>query len=169
MGKGFKKHLSNGCLHCEGVSKHHVYWNKGDLSLDGKSGFPPRWMSVMFDDKMHYCKNKLVIEKYKKEVSEFQISMEISKKTKNIENYKILETKDYFKKDIDQLLEIRNEYGYTREECLIFDEGVKAHFCDDENEFKEFLNDYKDYDCFRDMKIKCVLKTINERLAIILI
>jgi hypothetical protein len=66
LGDGFTKHLSNGCMHCEGEAKHRVYFNEGPED----SVFPPRYMSVMFDDGMHYCKNKLEIEKYKDLVSE---------------------------------------------------------------------------------------------------
>jgi len=63
LGNGFTKHLSNGCLHCEGDVKHRVYHVNASEPRFG--GFPARWMSVMFDDGMHYCKNKLEIEKYK--------------------------------------------------------------------------------------------------------
>jgi len=63
LGKGFTKHLSNGCLHCEGESKHHVYHVNASEPRYG--GFPARWMAVMFDDGMSYCKDKLQIEKMK--------------------------------------------------------------------------------------------------------
>lgn len=63
LGKGFTKHLSNGCLHCEGEIKHYTYFHKGNNEIDYKTD--PRYMSQMFDDGMHYCKDKLVIEKFK--------------------------------------------------------------------------------------------------------
>ncbi len=62
LGQGFTKHLSNGCLHCEGESKHHTYHVNASSPKYG--GFPARWMSQMFDDKMHYCKDKLQIGKF---------------------------------------------------------------------------------------------------------
>jgi hypothetical protein len=65
LGKGFTKHLSNGCLHCEGQEKHHIYFNSASDRISKKMGFKPRYMSVMFDDGMSYCKDKLEIEKYK--------------------------------------------------------------------------------------------------------
>lgn len=62
LGKGFTKHLSNGCLHCEGQEKHTTYYHKGNNERNYKT--EPRWMSQMFDDGMHYCKDKLQIEKF---------------------------------------------------------------------------------------------------------
>lgn len=63
LGKGFTKHLSKGCLNCEGESKHNVY--HVNASSPAYGGFPARYMSVMFDDGMSYCKNKLEVNKYK--------------------------------------------------------------------------------------------------------
>jgi len=63
LGEGFTKHLSKGCLNCEGTEKHRVY--QVNASKPSEGGFPARYMSVMFDDGMSYCKDKLVIEKYK--------------------------------------------------------------------------------------------------------
>ena len=59
LGKGFTKHLSNGCLHCEGEEKHRVYYVNASKPSEG--GFRARYMSQMFDDGMHYCKDKLQI------------------------------------------------------------------------------------------------------------
>lgn len=63
LGKGFTKHLSKGCLNCEGEEKHFVYFVNASEPQYG--GFPARYMSKMFDDGMSYCKDKLEIEKYK--------------------------------------------------------------------------------------------------------
>lgn len=63
LGKGFTKHLSNGCLHCEGSEKHRVYFVNASKPSEG--GFPARYMSIMFDDGMRYCKDKLQIERFK--------------------------------------------------------------------------------------------------------
>ena len=63
LGIGFIKHLSKGCLHCEGEDKHRVYYVNASLPSEG--GFPTRFMSSMFDDNMSYVKTKLEIEKYK--------------------------------------------------------------------------------------------------------
>ena len=66
LGNGFTKHISNGCLHCEGSEKHRVYYVNSSPPNEG--GFPARYMSQMFDDGMSYCKDKLQIEKFKNEV-----------------------------------------------------------------------------------------------------
>lgn len=66
LGNGFTKHLSNGCLHCEGSEKHRVYFVNASEPQYG--GFPARYMSSMFDDGMSYCKDKLQIEMFKNEV-----------------------------------------------------------------------------------------------------
>lgn len=63
LGKGFTKHLSNGCLNCEGETKHRVYYVNASKPHEG--GFPARFMSVMFDDGMSYTKDKLQINKFK--------------------------------------------------------------------------------------------------------
>ena len=63
LGKGFTKHLSCGCLHCEGSEKHRVYFVNASNPSEG--GFPARHMSIMFDDGMSYCKDKLQIERFK--------------------------------------------------------------------------------------------------------
>ncbi len=62
LGEGFTKHLSNGCLNCEGEEKHRVYWVNQSQKRHGE--FPARFMAVMFDDGMHYCKDKLQVAKY---------------------------------------------------------------------------------------------------------
>jgi hypothetical protein len=64
LGKGFTKHISNGCLHCEGKEKHNVYFVNASPKDEG--GFHARYMSVMFDDKMSYCYDKLIVEKFRK-------------------------------------------------------------------------------------------------------
>lgn len=63
LGNGFTKHLSNGCLHCEGEEKHRVYHVNASKPSEG--GFPARYMSQMFDDGIHYCKDNLQKEKFK--------------------------------------------------------------------------------------------------------
>ncbi len=63
LGKGFTKHLSKGCLNCEGKDKHRVY--HVDASTPMYGGFPARDMCVMFDDGLHYTKNGLQVGLYK--------------------------------------------------------------------------------------------------------
>jgi hypothetical protein len=67
-GKGFTKHLSNGCLHCEGEEKHPIYFVNASKPSEG--GFPARWISQMFDDGMSYCKDKLEIGMFAEEIEQ---------------------------------------------------------------------------------------------------
>ena len=75
-------------------------------------------------------------------------------------------TLEYFGMNREQLAEIRNEYGYTREDNKIFDEGLKVHFFEhfdsiNDEEFKSYLKS-------SDMELKVILKTIDDRFAVIL-
>ncbi len=70
LGKGFTKHISKGCLHCEGEEKHRVYHVNASPKEYG--GFPARYMSQMFDDGMSYCRDKIQTEKYKSLFHELQ-------------------------------------------------------------------------------------------------
>lgn len=79
---------------------------------------------------------------------------------------KMKTTMEYFNKNLDELL-MTNEKGYTEEETLILKDGLKAIFCDDEQECNETLNDYKKQ--FPKLECKHILKTINERYVIVLV
>ena len=37
-------------------------------------------------------------------------------------------TQEYFNMTTEQLQEIRNEFGYTKEECLLLDESLNTQF-----------------------------------------
>lgn len=78
-------------------------------------------------------------------------------------------TQEYFGLTVDELLEVRNEYGYTREECKLFDDGVKVVFFDSEQEVEDEKWQFHDYVISNNFTIKETLKTINERIAVILI
>ena len=41
-------------------------------------------------------------------------------------------TQEYFNLSTDELQEIRNEYGYTKEECLLLDESINTQFYNDD-------------------------------------
>jgi len=62
LGKGFTKHISNGCIFCEGEEKHRKY--NVEASPKKYGGFPARTMCVAFDDGMSYTVNKLQKEMY---------------------------------------------------------------------------------------------------------
>ena len=78
-------------------------------------------------------------------------------------------TQEYFNLSLEKLLEIRNEYGYTKEECLLFDDGVEIVFFDNEKELKNEQQEFNNYIQSKEYEIKETVKTINERIAVILI
>lgn len=78
-------------------------------------------------------------------------------------------TQEYFNLTMDQLLEIRNEYGYTKEECLLFDDGAEIVFFDNEKELENEKEEFNNYIQSKEYEIKETVKTINERIAVILI
>lgn len=46
-------------------------------------------------------------------------------------------TQEYFNLSVDELLTIKNKFGYTKEECLLLDEGIEIIFFDNEEELEE--------------------------------
>ena len=77
-------------------------------------------------------------------------------------------TIEYFNLSMDELL-VTNEYGYTKEENLLFDDGLRVLFFDDEKELKTEKTDIEAYMNTYNYEVKTILKTINERIALILI
>ena len=69
----------------------------------------------------------------------------------------------------DALLEIRNQYGYTREECKILDDGIKITFFDSAKEYEEEKEDFVKWINGWDsrLELKAELLTINERVAVV--
>lgn len=41
-------------------------------------------------------------------------------------------TQEYFEMSDKQLMEVRNEYGYTKEECMLLDESLNTRFYNDD-------------------------------------
>lgn len=78
-------------------------------------------------------------------------------------------TQEYFNLTMDELLTIRNEYGYTKEECLLFDDGSEIVFFDNEKELENEKEEFNNYIQSKEYEIKETVKTINERIAVILI
>ena len=76
-------------------------------------------------------------------------------------------TEEFFKLTVDELLVI-NDSGYTKEENLLFDQGLKVTFFDNPIEFLEELDDLQNWLSEQDMAIEIALRTINERIAVII-
>lgn len=58
-------------------------------------------------------------------------------------NMEIISTTEHFNLSIEQAQEIRNDCGYTREECMVLDSGLESHFYDTEEEMKKGYEYYK--------------------------
>ena len=54
----------------------------------------------------------------------------------------VIKTTDYFNKSIEELSELRNDGTWTREECLICDDGLKIVFY---STLENLQNDYEEY------------------------
>jgi hypothetical protein len=81
----------------------------------------------------------------------------------------MIKTTDYFKMSIDELLQIRNDYGYTREECKIFDDGIKVTFFDSVEEYEKEKEDHQQWvkSCDSRLELQAELLMINERVAVV--
>lgn len=86
----------------------------------------------------------------------------------NFNEIPIAKTTDYFKMSADELLEIRNEYGYTREENKLFDDGLEIVFFDNKQELLDESEQFNQYIISHRFEITAILQTINERLAVVL-
>lgn len=76
-------------------------------------------------------------------------------------------TVDHFNLSVDELLET-NENGYTKEENLLFDSGLEVIFLDDEKEYQEELQGIKRHMGLKGYESLEMIKTINERIAVVL-
>lgn len=76
-------------------------------------------------------------------------------------------TIEYFGLSLDELLK-SNEYGYTKEENLLFDSGLEIVFFDDLEEMNSEKEEFEKYIHSKEFEIKGIVKTINERIAVIL-
>lgn len=81
----------------------------------------------------------------------------------------IIKTTERFNMSVDELLEIRNEAGYTREECLILDEALVVEWFDSLEEYennKEYLQTHMKK-MFSKLEMTEILETINGRIAVL--
>ena len=85
---------------------------------------------------------------------------------------RIIKTTDYFNKSIEELSELRNDGTWTREECLICDDGLKIVFYSTlENLQKNYEKTVSYYKSIK-MEVKAVLEmqvpnTNNNKYAIV--
>lgn len=76
-------------------------------------------------------------------------------------------TTEYFNMSKEELMKIRNEYGYTREECKLLDEGVKVDFLNKESD-ENTIKDEIEW-CINNLKLELseILKMTDGRISII--
>lgn len=81
----------------------------------------------------------------------------------------MIKTTEYFNMSIDELSEVRNKYGYTKEDCKIFDDGIKVIFFNNIEEYEKEKEIYKNWIKEHDssLELKAELLTINGRVATI--
>ena len=77
-------------------------------------------------------------------------------------------TIEYFGKTLEEML-VTNEHGYTKEENLLFDDGEKVVFFDSEAELESEKEEFNNYVQSGRYEVKTTLKTINERIAVVLV
>lgn len=78
-------------------------------------------------------------------------------------------TEQYFGLSQDELLETRDDTMYTKEERLLFDEGLNVTFFDDMEEYESELDQFEKWMGERNFEYKAILETINGRIAAVLI
>lgn len=78
---------------------------------------------------------------------------------------KVQTTTKYFGMSADDLSEVVNDYGYTREECKILDEGLEVTFFEHRKSIDE--KDAKSYAERKRMELKAILRTTDNRYAVI--
>ena len=84
----------------------------------------------------------------------------------------IIKTTDYFNKSIGELSELRNDGTWTREECLICDDGLVVHWFNSKEALNENINTKTEKCNGYDLELKAVLElqvpnTNNNKYAMI--
>lgn len=84
----------------------------------------------------------------------------------------IIKTTDYFNKSIEELSELRNDGTWTKEECLICDDGIKIVFYNTleylQKDYEETVNYYNRFDVKAVLEMQ-VPNTNNNKYAIVFI
>ena len=87
-------------------------------------------------------------------------------------DFKSIELKkstEYFGLTDDELLKNWNEYGYTREECKLFDDGLNVTFFDDMEELETEAEQFSNWIESQRYEVKALVETVNGRIAVVLI
>lgn len=76
-------------------------------------------------------------------------------------------TQEYFGMTTEQLSEVRNEHGYTREDNKMLDEGLEVHWYDDLKTIEDETEEMQSYLKESGMELKAILKTVNNQYVVI--
>lgn len=77
-------------------------------------------------------------------------------------------TTEYFNMTTEELQKVRNEYGYTREECKLFDEALKVSFFPNIEQYKSTGVDHELWmKSFNNMNCTDVLFMTDGRIAML--
>ncbi|WP_299831350.1 hypothetical protein [uncultured Metabacillus sp.] len=77
-------------------------------------------------------------------------------------------TSEYFGLSHEELLQTK-DHSYTKEENLLYDEGLNVTFFDDLKECEQEKETFQNWINERNFEVKTVLETINGRIAFVLI
>lgn len=80
-----------------------------------------------------------------------------------------IKTTEYFNMTEDELVadKYTDESNYTKEERMMFDTGLVTTFFDSMEEYKQEEIEYKEWLTERNLEVKVILKTVNERIAVV--
>ncbi len=87
----------------------------------------------------------------------------------DFKNMEVKKSTEYFDMTDDELLKDWNEYGYTREECKLFDEGLNVTFFDDMEELESEAEQFSKWIKSQRYEVKVLIETVNGRIAVVLI
>lgn len=96
----------------------------------------------------------------------------VFKHDKTWNTVKIIKTTDYFNKSIEELSELRNDGTWTREECLICDDGLVVHWFNSLETLSKNINTKTEKCNGYDLELKAVLElqapnTNNNKYAMV--
>jgi len=85
-------------------------------------------------------------------------------------DFKSMEVKkstEYFGLTEEEILKDWNEYGYTREECKLFDDGLNVTFFDDMKELETEAQQFGEWLESQRYEVKALVETVNRRIAVV--
>lgn len=85
-----------------------------------------------------------------------------------MKNIKIVKTTEEFNLPTEKLQEVKNEYGYTKEENLLLDHGLKINFYSDMKHFEKMKEDIEESMSYTRLELKGVYEMTDNRIAVVM-